>query len=610
MMIKKALVLWFMVFSFVTQAQNVAVFCGGEMYENIVQNASIIKLSGFNTVILWSVHVTTDGDLFLNGAKIITNGEYVGKANWPDEVKKLREQPTSVDRIEFSVGAWGVPDFENIEDLINKEGTGENSILYRNFKKLKEVTGADAINFDDESNYDVISTVKFSQMLTKLGYKITLCPYTQKKFWQLVFNQVRANYPDAIDRIYLQCYDGGASNTPDAWNGLFEGRNVTPGLWCANGPDCGNGLNASSVKSKLNSWKSGIEGAFIWLFEDIQNCKSSGTARDYAKAIREVMGMEAILPGKASQPNPANLSVEVSVDENLRWVPGSWDAKHKVYFGTNSALTKNDLKGIFTTAEFEPGTLKNDSIYYWRVDEINDAGTTLGDVWQFTTEKVTLLPEKSSAPNPSDRADNTSIWSCLSWTAGKGTIKHRVYFGTTNPPPFVGEQADTIYKPSKLITQTNYYWRIDEVNSSGITVGDVWSFSIQSGNIAPEAEVSVSSEYFDSNWSKEKLTDGIVKIDGKGEWSSNFETYPWVKLNWDTLRTINKIVLYDRPHPSFAVYSGTLTFSDGFSIKVGELPNNGDSLEISFESKQVTWIKFQVDDSSGGTIGLAEIEVY
>lgn len=610
MLRRNVLILLCVIGSFGAQAQHVAVFCGGEMYNGIEQNASTMKLSGFNTVILWSVHIMTNGDFVLNDSKIIADGEYVGIENWPEEVKKLKEQPTSVNRIEFSVGAWSVPDFENIEELIKKEGTGENSVLYRNFKKLKEITGADAIDYDDESNYDVNSTVQLSQMLIGMGYKITLCPYRQKSFWQSVYNQVLENHPNAIDCVYLQCYAGGAANTPASWNDLFDGIKVTPGLWCSHGVNCSEGLDWRSVKHKLSGWRSGIEGGFMWSFDGILQCSIGGNPDDYAKAIRDVMGMESEISDKALQPTPANGSVEISVDNDLSWLSGSWDAKHKVYLGTDSVLTENNLQGTATQSKFEPGTLKNASTYYWRIDEMNDAGTVIGDVWQFATEEVTLLSEKSYSPQPADGADNPSIWSSLCWAAGKGSVKHNVYFGTSNPPPFIGEQKDTIYQPERLLTKTKYYWRIDEANSAGVTVGDVWTFSIENGNIAPEAEVMVSSEYADPNWSKEKLVDGIVKMNGKGEWASDFETYPWVKLTWDTLRTINKVVLYDRPHSGVAVYRGTLTFSDGTSIEVGELPNNGDALEVNFESRQVTWLKFQVDESPGSTTGLAEIEVY
>lgn len=596
-------------FSQKIQGQNVAVFCGGDMYEDIEENAEIMKLSGFNTVIFWSVHIGKTGDLILNNSIIISDGEYVGKKNWPEEVRNLREQTTSVNRIEFSVGAWGVPDFENIESLINSQGTGENSILYRNFKKLKEITGADAIDFDDESNYNVSSTVTFSEMLVGLAYKITLCPYTQKTFWQSVYNQVELAHPDAIDRIYLQCYAGGAGNTPAAWNGLFGELKVTPGLWSTNGVACNRGLRASQVEIKLNAWKNDIEGGFMWSFWDILSCSYGGTPRSYAKAIRNVMGMVTEIPGKAQLPIPANYSTEISVDANLIWTPGSWDANSKLYFGKDSVLTESDLKGTIIKLMFDPGTLENNTTYYWRVDQVNEKGTTVGDIWNFTTEVTTDAAGKASLPNPVNNADNVDTRTLLSWKAGEGTISHKVYFGTTNPPAFKKDLNDTVYSPNILLeTNTTYYWRVDEVNSSGATESDIWSFTTHGKNIAPEATVNYSTQY-NADYGANKAIDGIALIHAQGEWASSGEMTPWIKLSWTEEKSIDKIKLYDRANGVDYIKSGTLTFSDGSSIAVGELPNDGAVYFVEFSPKNVTWVKFAVDNGGGSNVGLSEFEV-
>jgi len=128
-------------------------------------------------------------------------------------------------------------------------------------------------------------------------------------------------------------------------------------------------------------------------------------------------------------------------------------------------------------------------------------------------------------------------------------------------------------------------------------------------NIAPEASVSVSSEYPDANYSKEKVIDGISGGHGNGEWASNGETTPWVQLTWPIERSISRIILYDRTNSDDLIDSGLLTFSDSSSIDVGALPNNGEALTIKFPDKKVTWAKFQVTAGNGFNVGLSEIEV-
>ena len=60
-----------------------------------------------------------------------------------------------------------------------------------------------------------------------------------------------------------------------------------------------------------------------------------------------------------------------------------------------------------------------------------------------------------------------------------------MYFGTTSPGTFKGNQTATTYNPGTLATSTTYYWRIDEKNATGTTTGDVWSFTTTSIVAAP-----------------------------------------------------------------------------------------------------------------------------
>ena len=110
--------------------------------------------------------------------------------------------------------------------------------------------------------------------------------------------------------------------------------------------------------------------------------------------------------------------------------------------------------------------------YYWRINTVNDKwGITIGNVWRFTTVDI-----RASNPNPTNGALGVSTTADLTWTAGAGATSHDVYFGTSNPPPFVGNQTTTIFDPGTMNYSMTYYWRIDEVGDSGTITGTVWSF--------------------------------------------------------------------------------------------------------------------------------------
>ena len=61
------------------------------------------------------------------------------------------------------------------------------------------------------------------------------------------------------------------------------------------------------------------------------------------------------------------------------------------------------------------------------------------------------------------------------------------------------------------------------------------------------------------------------------------------------------------------VTSGTLSFSDGSSVQVGTLQNDGQAgTVVTFPPKKITWVKFTVDAVRPGTqnAGLGEMQVY
>ena len=92
--------------------------------------------------------------------------------------------------------------------------------------------------------------------------------------------------------------------------------------------------------------------------------------------------------------------------------------------------------------------------------------------------------------------------------------------------------------------------------------------------------------------------------------ASNGEQNPWVKLEWNTAQTINKIVIYDRPDSNTWATGGTLTFSDGSQLPVTGVPNDGSACVVTFSNKTITWVKFQISGSAAGNVGLSEFQVF
>jgi len=195
-------------------------------------------------------------------------------------------------------------------------------------------------------------------------------------------------------------------------------------------------------------------------------------------------------PGAASSPSPSNSATGVSITADLSWTAGSGATSSDVYFGTDSTPDSGELQGNQTATTFDAGTMANDTTYYWRIDEVNAGGTTLGTLWSFTT--IVAAPGAASIPSPSNSAADVSITTDLSWTAGSGATSHDVYFGTSSPGASQGNQTATTFDTGTMTNNTTYYWRIDQVNAAGTTTGTVWSFTTIAAAAVPGQATSPS----------------------------------------------------------------------------------------------------------------------
>jgi hypothetical protein len=111
----------------------------------------------------------------------------------------------------------------------------------------------------------------------------------------------------------------------------------------------------------------------------------------YGGTVQASMSPDLLI-GQAFNPYPANGAVGVDRDAKLRWDPGLDADLHDVYFGTEYPLP---LVSSQHMTQFDPGRMDRDTVYYWRIDEIDSQGNiTVGAVWKFTTSSVSVPPPK------------------------------------------------------------------------------------------------------------------------------------------------------------------------------------------------------------------------
>jgi peptidoglycan/xylan/chitin deacetylase (PgdA/CDA1 family) len=135
-------------------------------------------------------------------------------------------------------------------------------------------------------------------------------------------------------------------------------------------------------------------------------------------------------------------------------------------------------------------------------------------------------------------------------------------------------------------------------------------------DLALSATATASSQNASTGQTAAKAIDGVVDGwpgDYTKEWATNGgRAGSWLKLTWASAQTIDTIVLYDRPNLNDQITGGTIQFSDGSSIPVPALPNDGSAHTLSFTAKTVTSLQLNITSVSTTTqnTGLAEIQAY
>jgi hypothetical protein len=321
---------------------------------------------------------------------------------------------------------------------------------YRGFVRIYDTAGI------PPSVDDIIRIAEY--LATKAGSPDPTDGAVLRDTWASLNWSVGA-YAESHDVYFGENYDDVAAGTGDAFRGNLASPNFIVGFAGNPYPD---GLVPGTT--------------YYWRIDEVDS------ANTYKGDVWSFM----ISPKTAFNPNPTNGAELVDLNVELSWEAGFNAKLHTVYFGENFDDVNDAVTGLLRGHTiYTPGTLKLARTYYWRVDEFEGPATHKGDVWSFTTEGAV------GGPNPANGAVDVKPTVVLGWNAGAVAASHEVYFGadadavrnaTKTSPEYKGPKAlgEESYDPGKLMMNTAYYWRIDEVNAANPDspwAGNIWSFT-------------------------------------------------------------------------------------------------------------------------------------
>jgi concanavalin A-like lectin/glucanase superfamily protein len=264
---------------------------------------------------------------------------------------------------------------------------------------------------------------------------------------------------------------------------------ITPSVSYDDGSDNYNGLDGSRVGPFIFKKVTGQSetAKTVELFRTAASTVSDNTLQQMALlafTTQEFLFLPAAVIGEF----PVNNSTSVAQNANLSWSPadGGGDITYDVFFGDGYEDVIGELESAFlgniSDTSFNIPILQPNHTYYWSINPINDAGTTYGEIFTFTTGDDA---DADLAFNPSPENGATLIeipTVTLMWDYGAATDTFNVYFSTSDElldgyALISEEQASNTIDIFDLDFRQTYYWRIDTVGSGGVTTGDVWNFS-------------------------------------------------------------------------------------------------------------------------------------
>ncbi|MCI0707642.1 MAG: FG-GAP-like repeat-containing protein [Ignavibacteriae bacterium] len=168
---------------------------------------------------------------------------------------------------------------------------------------------------------------------------------------------------------------------------------------------------------------------------------------------------------------PLNGGVDIALNPTLSWNPCIDALSYQLQVSTDSAFSTTvfDQSGIAATSQSLSG-LSPATVYYWRVNAANAAGTSPFSIYnKFTTAPA--IPAVPTLVSPADAVTNQPRTITLNWDVSLGAASYRIQISTDNS--FTTTLVDTsgmtgtAYTAFNLAANTTYYWRVSATNLGG-----------------------------------------------------------------------------------------------------------------------------------------------
>ncbi len=187
--------------------------------------------------------------------------------------------------------------------------------------------------------------------------------------------------------------------------------------------------------------------------------------------------------------SPASGSTGVSTTPTLAWSASTGATSYAVQVSTSSgfgsiAFSQSGIAGTSVTVS---PALSAGTLYYWRANATNAAGTSAWTTaWSFTTASV-APPAAPTLLSPSNGATGVANSPMLQWNPSTGATTYNVQVSTSSAfTSFAFTQsgsATAVTVSPALSNSTTYYWRANATGAGGTSSwSTTWSFTTGGGS--------------------------------------------------------------------------------------------------------------------------------
>jgi len=189
-----------------------------------------------------------------------------------------------------------------------------------------------------------------------------------------------------------------------------------------------------------------------------------------------------LLPEQTTLSSPKNKSTDNPLRINFTWQKTLRADIYYLQLSTDSTFAKTFFAdSTLTDTAKLINSLQDWTKYFWRVKAKNNAGSGLwSDIWSFAT--LRLLPDKPNLVSPLDSSSGNALNLNFQWNKANRADTYKLEISTDSMFSRFFYSDSSISDTAKLVTglneATNYFWRVQAINTAGKSSwSNTWFFT-------------------------------------------------------------------------------------------------------------------------------------